>query len=166
MNKPQPIQINPATFKFIAELDIFGLSFIKDADLFPEDAGYDELNAKFAKFAEFVADLPHCSPFSLSAGDMKPRRFEYKGKFIQFSPSPNGLPTIRDFDVLIYCITWIVNAAMDGRDDDVGSTYEFEVEDFYQFSGRQETGSAKAFSYKGWTGLPAATLRPTQNLLG
>ena len=138
MNKPQPIQINPATFKFIAELDIFGLSFIKDVDLFPPDAEYEVLGARAA---EFMADLPHCSPYAISAGDIKPRRFEYKGKFIQFSPSPNGLPTIRDYDVLIYCITWIVNAALEGRDDDVGSTYEFEVEDFYRFSGRPQNGN-------------------------
>jgi len=166
MNKPQPIQINPATFKFIAELDIFGLSFIKDADLFPEDAGYDELNAKFAKFAEFVADLPHCSPFSLSAGDMKPRRFEYKGKFIQFSPSPNGLPTIRDFDVLIYCITWIVNAAMDGRDDDVGSTYEFEVEDFYQFSGRPRNGERESLFIQGMDRLAGSNITTNTKPIG
>jgi len=134
MGKKQIIKIDSSAFKFIAELDIFVSSFIKDVDLFPPDAGYEELDARAA---EFMADLPYCSPYAISAGDMTPRRFEYKGKFIQFSPSPNGLPTIRDFDVLIYCITWIANAALEGRDDDVGATYEFEVDDFYGFAGRQ-----------------------------
>ena len=41
MEKHQAIKIDSSAFKFIAELDIFGLSFIKDVDLFPPDAGYD-----------------------------------------------------------------------------------------------------------------------------
>jgi len=163
MNKPQPIQINPATFKFIAELDIFGLSFIKDVDLFPPDAEYEVLGARAA---EFMADLPYCSPYAISAGDMKPRRFEYKGKFIQFSPSPNGLPTIRDFDVLIYCITWIVNAALEGRDDDVGSTYEFEVEDFYRFSGRPRNGERESLFIQGLDRLAGSTVTTNTKPIG
>jgi len=163
MNKPQPIQINPATFKFIAELDIFGLSFIKDVDLFPPDAEYEVLGARAA---EFMADLPYCSPYAISAGDIKPRRFEYKGKFIQFSPSPNGLPTIRDFDVLIYCITWIVNAALEGRDDDVGSTYEFEVEDFYRFSGRPRNGERESLFIQGLDRLAGSTVTTNTKPIG
>ena len=163
MNKPQPIQINPATFKFIAELDIFGLSFIKDVDLFPPDAEYEVLGARAA---EFMADLPHCSPYAISAGDIKPRRFEYKGKFIQFSPSPNGLPTIRDYDVLIYCITWIANAALEGRDDDVGSTYEFEVEDFYKFSGRPRNGERESLFIQGLDRLAGSTVTTNTKPIG
>ena len=163
MNKPQPIQINPATFKFIAELDIFGLSFIKDVDLFPPDAEYEVLGARAA---EFMADLPHCSPYAISAGDIKPRRFEYKGKFIQFSPSPNGLPTIRDYDVLIYCITWIANAALEGRDDDVGSTYEFEVEDFYKFSGRSQNGNREETFTQGLDRLAGSTVTTNTKPIG
>ena len=163
MNKPQPIQINPATFKFIAELDIFGLSFIKDVDLFPPDAEYEVLGARAA---EFMADLPYCSPYAISAGDIKPRRFEYKGKFIQFSPSPNGLPTIRDYDVLIYCITWIANAALEGRDDDVGSTYEFEVEDFYKFSGRSQNGNREETFTQGLDRLAGSTVTTNTKPIG
>ena len=163
MNKPQPIQINPATFKFIAELDIFGLSFIKDVDLFPPDAEYEVLGARAA---EFMADLPYCSPYAISAGDIKPRRFEYKGKFIQFSPSPNGLPTIRDYDVLIYCITWIANAALEGRDDDVGSTYEFEVEDFYKFSGRPRNGERESLFIQGLDRLAGSTVTTNTKPIG
>jgi len=163
MGKKQAIKIDSSAFKFIAELDIFGLSFIKDVDLFPPDAEYEVLGASAA---EFMADLPYCSPYAISAGDMKPRRFEYKGKFIQFSPSPNGLPTIRDFDVLIYCITWIVNAALEGRDDDVGSTYEFEVEDFYRFSGRPRNGERESLFIQGLDRLAGSTVTTNTKPIG
>jgi len=163
MRKKQAIKIDSSAFKFIAELDIFGLSFIKDVDLFPPDAEYEVLGARAA---EFMADLPYCSPYAISAGDMKPRRFEYKGKFIQFSPSPNGLPTIRDFDVLIYCITWIVNAALEGRDDDVGSTYEFEVEDFYRFSGRPRNGERESLFIQGLDRLAGSTVTTNTKPIG
>ena len=138
MEKPQAIKITSSVFKFIASLDLFAASFIKDEDLFPSDAPPSD---RQAMYEEFAVDLPYCPAFAISAGDVKPRRFEYKGKFIEFTPGPTGLPTIRDFDVLIYCITWIANAALEGRDDDVGSTYEFEVEDFYKFSGRPQNGN-------------------------
>ena len=163
MRKKQAIKIDSSAFKFIAELDIFGLSFIKDVDLFPPDAEYEVLGARAA---EFMADLPHCSPYAISAGDIKPRRFEYKGKFIQFSPSPNGLPTIRDYDVLIYCITWIVNAALEGRDDDVGSTYEFEVEDFYRFSGRPRNGERESLFIQGLDRLAGSTVTTNTKPIG
>lgn len=146
MEAHQVIKIDPATFKFIAIMDIFGTSFIKDADLFPPEVDLDDLNARAD---EFMADLPYCSPYSISAGEMKPRRFDYKDKFIQFSPCPTGLPTIRDFDVLIYCVTWIANAAMDGRDEDVGSVYQFDVEDFYKFSGRAQNGERESILIQG-----------------
>jgi len=163
MGKKQAIKIDSSAFKFIAELDIFVSSFIKDVDLFPPDAGYEELDARAA---EFMADLPYCAPYAISAGDMTPRRFEYKGKFIQFSPSPNGLPTIRDFDVLIYCITWIANAALEGRDDDVGSTYEFEVEDFYRFSGRPQNGNREETFTQGLERLAGSTLTTNTKPIG
>ncbi|OIO75655.1 MAG: hypothetical protein AUJ88_07560, partial [Gallionellaceae bacterium CG1_02_56_997] len=89
-----------------------------------------------------------------------------KGKFIQFSPSPNGLPTIRDFDVLIYCITWIVNAALEGRDDDVGSTYEFEVEDFYRFSGRPRNGERESLFIQGLDRLVGSTITTNTKPIG
>jgi hypothetical protein len=137
MKKPQAIKIASSTFKFIAALDLFAASFIKDEDLFPSDAAPAD---REALYEEYAADLPYGPLFAISAGDMKPRRFEYKDKFIQSTPGPNGLPTIRDFDVLIYCVTWIANAALEGRDGGVRSTYEFEVEDFYKLSGRPRNG--------------------------
>jgi len=161
--KKRVIKINPSAFKFIAELDIFMCSFAKDIELFPEDAGGEELDARTF---EFATDYPYCSPYAISAGDMTPRRFEYKGRFIQFSPSPNGLPTIRDFDVLIYCSTWIANAALDGRDGDVGSTYEFEVEDFYAFAGRQRGGDRENAFIQGLERLAGSTVTTNTRPIG
>ncbi len=146
MGKQQAIRIKSSAFKLIASLDLFAASFIKDEDLFPSDAPPAD---RQAMYEEFSADLPFCSPFAISAGDVKPRRFEYKGKFMEFKPGPNGLPTIRDFDVLIYCVTWIANAALDGRDADVGATYEFEIEDFYRFAGRPRHGERESLFIQG-----------------
>jgi len=104
MEQHQAIKIDPSTFKFIASLDIFAASFIKDEGLFPLEA---DPSAREAMCDAFLIGTPYCSPYAISTGEMNPRRFEYKDRFIQFSPSPTGLPTIRDLDVLIYCITWI-----------------------------------------------------------
>jgi len=146
VGKQQAIRIQSSAFKLIASLDLFAASFIKDEDLFPSDAPPAD---RQAMYEEFTADLPFCSPFAISAGDVKPRRFEYKGKFIEFTPDPTGLPTIRDFDVLIYCVTWIANAALEGRDADVGATYELEVEDFYRLAGRPRHGERENLFIQG-----------------
>lgn len=41
--------------------------------------------------------------FALSAGDVTSRQFELNGQQFELKPGLNGLPTIRDLDVLIYC---------------------------------------------------------------
>lgn len=163
MEKPQAIKIASSAFKFIASLDIFAASFIKDEDLFPSEAAPAD---RQALYDEFVVDLPYCSPFAISVGDVKPRRYEYKGKFMEFIPSPQGLPTIRDFDVLIYCVTWIANAALDGRDDDVGATYEFEVEDFYRFAGRPRHGERESLFIQGLERLAGSSISTNTRPIG
>lgn len=162
MDVYQAIKIDPATFKFIAVIDVFSNAFIKDADLFPLEADTD-LNARAD---EFLAGMPYCSPYSISTAEMSPRRFDYKNKFIQFSPSPTGLPTIRDFDVLIYCVTWIANAAMDGRDEDVGPVYQFDVEDFYKFSGRAQNGERENVLIQGLERLAGSSIQTNTKPLG
>lgn len=163
MGKQQAIRIKSSAFKLIASLDLFAASFIKDEDLFPSDA--PQLDRR-AMYEEFVVDFPYCSPFAISAGDVKPRKFEYKGKFMEFKPGPNGLPTIRDFDVLIYCVTWIANAALEGRDDDVGATYEFEVEDFYKFSGRPQNGNRESTFIQGLERLAGSNILTNTRPIG
>ncbi len=41
--------------------------------------------------------------FALSAGDVTSRQFDLNGQQFELKPGLNGLPTIRDLDVLIYC---------------------------------------------------------------
>ncbi|MHB9100340.1 MAG: replication initiator protein A, partial [Sulfuricella sp.] len=61
----------------------------------------------------------HCPPFALSAGDLKARRFDLDGQFFEITPSATGLPTMRDKDVLIYCVSWLANALFDERHEDL-----------------------------------------------
>ena len=163
MGQHQAIKIDPSTFKFIATLDIFASSFIKDEGLFPLEA---DLSAREALCDEFLIGTPYCSPYAISTGEMKPRRFEYKDRFIQFSPSPTGLSTIRDLDVLTYCITWIANASMDGRDDDVGPVYQFNVDDFYAFSGRAQNGERESIFIQGLERLSGANILTNTTPIG
>ena len=54
--------------------------------------------------------------FSLSTKpDMRPRRYERGGNWIEISPSRYGLATVHDRDVLIYCISQCMAALNDGR---------------------------------------------------
>jgi hypothetical protein len=163
MGKKPAIKIQSSAFKFIASLDLFAVSFIKDEDLFPSDAPPPN---RQVMYDEFAADLPYCPAFAISAGDVKPRRFDYKGKFIEFTPGPNGLPTIRDFDVLIYCVTWIANAALEGRDADVGAIYEFEVDDFYAFAGRPRNGDRENLFVQGLERLAGGNILTNTRPIG
>jgi hypothetical protein len=168
MDKYPAIKITTSTFKFIANVDIFAASFIKDDDLFPmsddmSEAAREELNAKGDKF---IVNTPYCSPYSISTGEMTPRRFEYKDKFMQFSPGSAGLPTVRDFDVLIYCITWVANAAMDGRGGDVGPVYQFDVEDFFTFSGRARNSEREGSFIQGLERLAGSNVLTNTTPIG
>ncbi len=135
-------------------------SFIKDVSLFPvsenmTDAEKDDL---ISKADEFLDELPYCAPFSIKTGDMTSRRYEYKGKFMEFTPSQTGLPTMRDFDVLLYCASWIANAEMEGRDNDVGPVCQFEVEDFLEFSRRGSGGAQYEGLIQGLERLAGSTI--------
>lgn len=62
-----------------------------------------------------LASMEH--PFySLSKKpDREPRRYEYKGQWIEFRPSIKGLPTIYDKDLIIYAISQLIAGMKDGR---------------------------------------------------
>ncbi|MEQ1590443.1 MAG: replication initiator protein A [Gallionella sp.] len=114
------------------------MSFIKDNDLYPVPKVKigSEMTAFLEKGEAFSNDMPYCAAHAIKTGDMTMRRLEYKGKFIEFCPSQTGLPTVRDFDILLYCQSWIGNAALEERDDDIGPVYEIDVEEFFEFAGR------------------------------
>lgn len=62
-----------------------------------------------------MASMEH--PFySLSKKpDREPRRYEYKGQWIEFRPSIKGLPTIYDKDLIIYAISQLIAGIKEGR---------------------------------------------------
>ena len=62
-----------------------------------------------------MASMEH--PFySLSKKpDREPRRYEYKGQWIEFRPSIKGMPTIYDKDLIIYAISQLIAGIKEGR---------------------------------------------------
>ena len=75
----------------------------------------------------FVCDLFDAAPkgdmasmehpiFSLSTKpDHRIRRYEHNGSYIEIKPSADGLATIHDRDILIYCISQLMAAINEGR---------------------------------------------------
>jgi hypothetical protein len=66
MDKYPAIKITSSTFKFIANVDIFTASFIKDNDLFPmsddmSEAAREELNAKGVHRGGLMANMRECA---------------------------------------------------------------------------------------------------------
>jgi plasmid replication initiation protein len=77
--------------------------------------------------------------FSLSTRpDMRARRYERGQNWIQISPSPRGLATVHDRDVLIYCISQCMAALNDGRQ--VTRRMRFKAYDLLVATNRQTSG--------------------------
>ncbi len=77
--------------------------------------------------------------FSLSTKpDMRPRRYERGGSWIEVSPSRYGTVTVHDRDVLIYCISQCMAALNDGRK--VQRTMRFKAYDLLVATNRQTSG--------------------------
>lgn len=77
--------------------------------------------------------------FSLSTKpDMRPRRYERGGNWIEISPSRHGLATVHDRDVLIYCISQCMGALNEGRK--VARTMRFKAHDLLVATNRQTSG--------------------------
>ncbi|MBK8570540.1 MAG: replication initiator protein A [Nitrosomonadales bacterium] len=83
----------------------------------------------------------HCSHFALSAGDLEVRRFDLDGQFFEITPSATGLPTVRDMDVLMFCVSWLANALFDERHKDLSRNLRFTARDFLDFSKRGNGGA-------------------------
>jgi len=95
--------------------------------------------------------------FSLST---KPdyRIREYKtnrGEFVYVKPSSDGLATIHDRDILIYCISQIMAAINDGRE--ISQTLRIKAFDVLKATNRMTDG-------RGYEGLKAALSRLQGNL--
>lgn len=77
--------------------------------------------------------------FSLSTKpDMRARRHERGGNWIEISPSRYGLATVHDRDVLIYCISQCMGALNEGRK--VSRTLRFKAHDLLVATNRQTSG--------------------------
>lgn len=77
--------------------------------------------------------------FSLSTKpDTRPRRYERGENWIQISPSPYGLATVHDRDVLVYCISQCVAALNEGRP--VSKRMRFKAYDMLVATNRQTSG--------------------------
>ena len=75
----------------------------------------------------FIADILDATPkddmgsmehpmFALKAGDKEIRRYEHNGNSIEITPSVKGLATIHDKDILIYCISQLIEAINRGEE--------------------------------------------------
>jgi len=111
-----PVHISPEPFTYIYFADVFGA---------------DKANRNPVV----------CTPFSLSAGDLEARRFDLDGQFFEITPGATGLPTMRDKDVWLYCVSWLANAMFDERHKDLSRNLRFTARDFLDFSKRGNGGA-------------------------
>ena len=110
----------------------------------------------------FVCDLFDAAPkgdmasmehpvFSLSTKpDHRVRRYEHNSSYVEIKPSSDGLATIHDRDILIYCISQLVAALNNGRE--VSSVVRFRAYDLLKATNRVTSG-------EGYAGLKAALER-------
>ncbi len=79
--------------------------------------------------------------FSLSTKpDHRIRRYEHNNKFIEIKPSSDGLATVHDRDILIYCISHLIAAINGGKE--VSQTIRFRAHDLLKATNRMTTGQA------------------------
>lgn len=98
----------------------------------------------------FVCDIFDAAPkadigamehpiFSLSTKpDTRPRKYEHRGHTIEIKPSSDGLATVHDRDILIFCISQLIRAINDGRG--VNQTVRFQASDLLKATNRMTTG--------------------------
>jgi len=77
--------------------------------------------------------------FSLSTKpDHRVRRYEHNRNFIEIKPSADGLATVHDRDVLIYCISQLIAAINQGAE--VSQTVRFKAHDLLRATNRMTSG--------------------------
>ena len=78
--------------------------------------------------------------FSLSTRpDLRPRSYEHGGVEVVVKPSSDGLATVHDRDVLIYCISQVISAL--NRDQEVSQTVRFRARDLLLATNRNTAGT-------------------------
>lgn len=98
----------------------------------------------------FVCDIFDAAPkgdigsmehpiFSLSTKpDLRPRRYEHRGLTVEIKPSTDGLATVHDRDVLIFCISQLIHGMNNGREP--SQTVRFQASDLLKATNRMTTG--------------------------
>ncbi len=98
----------------------------------------------------FICDIFNASPkadfasmehpvFSLSTKqDHRIRRYDHNGCSIEIKPSAEGLATIHDRDILIYCISQLMAAVNEGRP--ISQVVRFKAIELLQATNRMTTG--------------------------
>jgi plasmid replication initiation protein len=110
----------------------------------------------------FVCDIFDAAPkgdmasmehpiFSLSTKpDHHVRRYEHGDSFVEIKPSIDGLATVHDRDILIYCISQVMAAVNDNRE--VAQVVRFKAHDLLKATNRMTNG-------RGYESLKAALER-------
>ncbi len=110
----------------------------------------------------FVCDIFNAAPksdiasmehpiFSLSTKpDRRLRRYEHGDLFVEIRPSIDGLATVHDRDILIYCISQVMAAKNAGRE--ISQVIRFRAYELLQATNRMTNG-------RGYEGLKAALER-------
>lgn len=98
----------------------------------------------------FVCDILDAAPkgdvgsmehpvFSLSTKpDMRPRRYENGNIVVEVKPSSDGLATVHDRDILIFCISQIIRGMNEGRE--VSQVVRFQAGDLLKATNRETSG--------------------------
>ena len=98
----------------------------------------------------FVCDIFDAAPkadigpmehpiFSLSTKpDIRPRKYEHNGITVEVKPSSDGLATVHDRDVLIYCISQLIKGMNEGREPQ--QVIRFQASDLLRATNRMITG--------------------------
>lgn len=77
--------------------------------------------------------------FSLSTKpDHRVRRYENGGSYVEIKPSSDGLATVHDRDVLIYCISQLIGAMNDNRE--ISQIVRFKAHDLLKSTNRMTNG--------------------------
>lgn len=85
-----------------------------------------------------IASMEH-PVFSLSTKpDHRIRKYEHNGSYIEIKPSAEGLATIHDRDILIYCISQLMAAVKEERP--VSQVVRFKAIELLQSTNRMTTG--------------------------
>lgn len=79
--------------------------------------------------------------FALKAGDKRARHYEHNGISVTLKPGFDGLATIHDKDIWIYCISQLVEAINRERED-IQRTIRFTAYDFLKTTNRRTDGDS------------------------